>query len=360
MSRRGLTAALLAALGAACAAPPVAGAAGDPALEALRGRDAFASPRALGAAAAQAEARLAETAASLRAKDHPVKLAVVLGPSGAPSMRAYVRRMRRALDFRGTLVATAPGRAVVAIGPRPPAEITRDLRSGAVGRIADPVDRVVRAAELAVGTEAGNGSGSATRGLTALLALAVAGGAWAAAWGLRREKRRSGSALAAERARVRVELDALRARARDLASRPHPPPGAREELDRALASYSEGLVQLERSRRAEDARRAIVPLGDGLASLRRAAEALGEPLDPDRPYDGLCAVDPGHGPATTTVVPADEEDPVPACAHCVEEAVAGRPPHRRVVPFGGHDVPFDEAPRASALVASAYDTDRAR
>ena len=45
---------------------------------------------------------------------------------------------------------TAPGRPVIAVGPRPPADITLRLRAGAVGAVADPVDRVIRAAELAV------------------------------------------------------------------------------------------------------------------------------------------------------------------------------------------------------------------
>jgi hypothetical protein len=337
--------------GVASAAAPA-----DPALQALRAGDAYASPRALGAAAPDAQGRLVDTAARLQREGKAVKLAVVAGPSGAASMRAYARRLRRLLDFPGTLTITAPGRPVVAIGPRAPAAITKDLRSGQVGRIADPVERVVRAAELAVQAPRERGSGSSTRGLTALLALAVIGGAWAAAWGFRREMRRAGAALAAERARIRVELDVLRVRVRDLASRPDPPAAARAALDRAMSCYSTALVQVERSRRPEDVWRAIPDLESGLAALREAAHRLGEPVTEDDLYRGLCAVDPGHGTATTTVVPRDGQEPLPACDHCAEEAAAGRPPMRRMVPVEGRNVPFDEAPPAREIIQSGVHT----
>ena len=322
----------------------------DPAQRALLDRDAYASPTALGAAAPEAERRLAETASRLTAEGKDVKLAVVTGPAGAASMRAYARRLRRQLGFEGTLAITAPGRPVVAIGPRAPAEITRDLRAGQVGRIADPTERVIRAAEAAVQVTRDDGSGSSTKGLTALLALAVIGGAWAAAWGLRREMRSASSALAAERGRVRVELDALRARVRQLAARPDPPAAARDALDRAMGAYSTALVQVERSRRPEEVWRAVPDLEDGLAALQDAAERLGTPITRDALYSGLCAVDPGHGPATTRVVPRGGSEPIPACARCVDEEAAGRPPARRVVPVGGRDVPFDEAPPARDIV----------
>jgi hypothetical protein len=351
--RRALRGAL--ALALIVAAPGLAGSPRtDPALQALGARDFYASPGALGAGTAEAEKRLEETAARLTREGKFVKLAVVAGPTGAPSMRTYARKLRRQLTFSGTLVITAPERSVIAIGPRPPADITRDLRSGEVGRIDDPVDRVIRAAELAVQVPPDDGSGSSTKGLTALLALAVIGGAWAAAWGLRRETRRAGYALAATRGRVRVELDALRAHLRALATRPDPPPAARSAMDRAMGSYSTALVQLERSRRPEEVLRAIPDLEDGLSALDEAASALGAPIADDGLYEGLCAVDPGHGPATTTVVPRDGVAPIPACDDCAKEAEAGRPRTRRVVAVEGHDIPFDEAPRARELIPALH------
>jgi hypothetical protein len=131
-------------------APAALGA--DPALGALRAGDAYASPRVLGESALEARAQLAETAARLRAERRPVKLAVVAGPVGSPSMRAYARRLSAELGGTETLVVTAPGRAVVAVGPRPPAQITRALRAERVGRIANPVERVIAAALVGVAT----------------------------------------------------------------------------------------------------------------------------------------------------------------------------------------------------------------
>ena len=323
----------------------------DPALQALRSRDAYVSPQTLGPATAAGEARLAEAAESLAGSGHPVKLAIVAGPSGAPSMLTYARRLKRTLAYQGTIVVTAPSRPVVAVGPRAPAAITRDLRAGRVGQIADPIQRVVEAAGRAVGAPIDDGAGSGTLGVTVLLALAVIGGAWAAAWGLRREARRASAALAGERARVRVELDALRARARTLASRPDPSPAARGALDRAVAAYSEALVQIERARRPEEVRRAVPPLDRGLAALAEAARALGEPLEDGGLYEGLCAIDPGHGAATSMAVSADGDDALPACEQCAHDAAAGRPPSRRVVPIGGRHVPFDEAPPAREILS---------
>ena len=111
-------AASLAALSLAAAAPP-AGAA-DPAADALSARDAYASPRALGPLAPAAEAQLQEAADRLAERGQPVKLAIVAGPAGAPSMRVYARRLAdEVAGEEETLVVTAPGRAVIAVGPRP-------------------------------------------------------------------------------------------------------------------------------------------------------------------------------------------------------------------------------------------------
>lgn len=344
MPRAVITLALvLTAAGAAVAGSP------DPTFTALGLRDAYASPAALGSGAPEAERRLAEAVERLSREGKSAKIAVVTGPVGAPSMRAYARKLRRQLDYAGTVVVAAPDRPVVAVGPRAPADITNDLRAGEVGKIADPVDRAIRAAELAVQVAPDDGSGSSSKGLTALLALAVIGGAWAAAWGLRRETRRAASAVAASRGRVRVELDALRAHLREMAARPNPPAAARAAIDRAMGSYSTALVQLERSRRPEEVLRAVPDLEDGLEAMHQAADALGTPIPEDALYSGLCAIDPGHGPATTEAVPRGGAAALPACSACAHEAEAGRPPQRRVVAAHGRDVPFDEAPRACEL-----------
>jgi len=93
--------------------------AADPAESALAGADVDVSARVLGDAAPAAARELTEVAAELAAARRPVKLAIVAGPVGAPSMRAYARRLARAIGWAGTLVVTAPGRPVAAVGPRP-------------------------------------------------------------------------------------------------------------------------------------------------------------------------------------------------------------------------------------------------
>jgi hypothetical protein len=70
---------------------------------------------------------------------------------------------------------------------------------------------------------------------------------------------------------------------------------------------------------------------------------MGEPFAADRPFDGLCAADPGHGAASREGPVAGREGDAPVCAGCREAADAGRPPARRMLPRDGRPVPFDEA-----------------
>ena len=75
----------------------------------------------------------------------PVKLAVVAGPVGAPSMpRLRAAPAGRARPTTARWSSRRRGGAVAAVGPRATAEITRALRAGRVGRIADPVARLAR------------------------------------------------------------------------------------------------------------------------------------------------------------------------------------------------------------------------
>ncbi|MCU0306448.1 MAG: hypothetical protein MUE51_01515 [Thermoleophilia bacterium] len=342
-----LRSALLAGLVLALVGPGGAWAA-DPALDALRGSDAYVSTRVLGEAAEEGRARLAAVADELGRSGRPVKLAVVAGPTGAPSMRAYVRRLRQQLGFEGFVVATAPRRQTVAVGPRAPAEITRDLRRAQVGSIRNPVDRVEVAARSATGPSPEPDGGGAWRGLLALLGLALIGGAWAAAWGVRRERRHQRIALVDARARAAVQLDALAARADALAVRDDLPPAARPDLDRAIASARSVKAELDQARSAADVDLALPELRAGLAAVAEAQGATGDPVGDD-PFWGLCRVDPGHGPAVAEATPAGAGDAVPVCARCAERAAQGEPPARRMVPVGGHPVPFDEAGLGAGL-----------
>ena len=327
------------ALALVAAAPAVAA---DPVREALATGDAYVSPRALGPAAPAAEAQLAATAAELRRARRPVKLAIVVGPVGAPSMRVYAIRLSAALGFdEETLVVTAPGRPVTAVGPRPPAQITRRLRAGRVGQIANPVERVVRAAELAAPPAPEEGGG--TREVVILLALAGLGGVWAIAWGTRREARRERERMLEARAAMRVRLDALRGHATALARRDDLPAGARAPLEHALGAYAQAVAGLQQARSQADVA-ALEPLvRDGLRELARARGRAGDaPADED-PFAGLCGVDPGHGPATAEADLDDGLGATPVCAACREAADRGEPPRRRMIPSSGRPVPFTEA-----------------
>jgi len=336
-TRRALALGVLVA--AAAAAP--ARAAVDPAERALRHANSYVSPLARDVVSAKDAALLARRADRMVADGRPAKLAVVAGPYGAPSMRRYVRRLGRQLDAsRVTVVVTAPGRPVVAVGPRTPADITRALRSAHVNRLHDPVARVVRAADLAAPPPPG-AAGSALTGVVVLLGLGLAGGVWAAAWGVRRERRHARLALDEARAHARLRIDALRARADAVARRPFLPPAARALAEGSAAARERVSEAVTQATGAGQVEAAMAELPPAEATAAQAAALAGLAVNPDDPFDGLCAVDPAHGEATASAQPADAAEPVPVCAECARACASSDPPRRRTVPVGGRPVPFD-------------------
>ena len=336
---RATLAAPLAALALAAGAPL---AAADPAEDALSARDAYVSPRALGPAAPAAEAELQATADRLADRGQPARLAIVAGPAGAPSMLVYARRLAGEVAGEGeTLVVTAPRRAVIAVGPRPPAEITRRLRANRVGSIADPVERAVRAAELAV-PDPPDDEAWGTRAVLVLLGLAALGAAWAVAWAARRQARADRERMLEARAATAVRLDALAARAGALLERPGLPAAARAQAERAVAAHDEAAAGLRGARSAADVNRLAPAEREAAAALSRAAAAAGDEPPGDDPFAGLCAADPAHGPAVAEARIEGGEEPVAVCAACADEAAAGRPPRPRLVPIGGRPAPFTQ------------------
>ena len=316
--------ALALALAAALLGPAVARG-DDPALRALGGSDAYASRAALGAGAATARSRLAREARRLADRGQQVKLAVVEGPAGARTMRVYARNLREALGYEGTIVVSAPGRPAVAAGPRTPAEITLAVRRSGANRDPDPVDRVIRAAEAAAPPAP---AGSGWRGVLGFALLAALGALWAAAWGVRRERRRQRTAVADARALARLRLDALRARALDLRTRAGRPEAARRALDEVTAAADVVLADLESAGSAQDVDRAVASLDGAERRLREAAALAGEHLDPDAPFEGLCAVDPGHGAAAGARRGSAPASPRPRCARPARRRRAAAPRRR--------------------------------
>jgi hypothetical protein len=330
--------ALAAGVLALALAPTARGA--DPAVPALASDDVYVSPIATGPGTVRARARLDREARELADRRGGVKLAVVAGPAGARTMRAYVRRLRATLAYDGTLVVSAPDRPVIAQGPLSPAEITAAFRREHVNQLTDPVERVLAAAPLAAPPPP---AGSSLRGVVGLAVLALVGGAWAAAWGIRRERRHARVALIDARAIARLRLDAVRGHALDLDSRPDLPRAARATLREALAVADDARQAVETARSAEHVAGVEGNLDRAERLVGEAAARGGDPLDPAEPFAGLCSVDPGHGPATERGRVAEEEGLRPLCADCAAAGEAGQPRSRRVVPVRGRPVPFDEA-----------------
>lgn len=316
--------------------------AADPALVTLEDRDAYVSPRALGPASAAAEAELARAAAEMAERRQPAKLAVVLGPAGAPGMQAYARRLRRELGYEGTLVVTAPGRGVVAEGPLPRGTIAGRLRRTRADAVRNPTERVILAARTAAPPPLDEDEGG-TQAIIALLGLAVLGGGWAVAWGMRRESREQRRVIGDARAVMQVCLDALRARAIALTKRGGVPAEAQAHIQGGLAAYADGATRLKGARDVLTIDRVLLDLRRGLGELAAAGEIIGVAQPADDPFAGLCAVDPAHGRSVAPATVEDAPEPLEVCEDCRRAAEAGEPRSRRLIPAGRDEVPFSEA-----------------
>ena len=221
--------------------------------------------------------------------------------------------------------SSAPGRPVVAAGPRTPAEITLALRRSGANRDPDPVDRVIRAAEAAAPPAP---AGSWWRGVLGFALLAALGALWAAAWGVRRERRRQRTAIADAR---RAGPAAARRPARPRAGPAGPGRSPRRRPPRPGRGHGRGRRRPRRARvgrlGAEDLDRAVASLERAERRLREAAALAGEHLDPGRPRSRASA------PSTRATAPrATRRGSVPAsvrsrCARPARLAArAGAPP----------------------------------
>jgi hypothetical protein len=338
MTRR--IAALAAALVAALVLAGVATA--DPAREALDQGSAYVSPAVAGAGAGQAQARLEEVADELARGGRPVRIAVVSGPTGAPSMKAYATRLRSALGFGGLVVAVSPGRAIGVAGPRSQGAMTRDLRAARVGSITDPIRRADVAARAAAGPLVRPPASDTTRTLLALFGIALIGGVWAAGFGIRRNRRVRRQGMDERTAAARVRLDAIGARLDVLAVLPGHHARADDRLDAAIRVARRAQAELDRARAVEDVPHAEELVTEAFDLLRDAEREAGVPA-PDDPFQGLCRCDPAHGPGTTEALMRPDGLVRPSCRSCREKADEGHPQMRRMVPGPTGPVPFDLA-----------------
>jgi hypothetical protein len=268
-----------------------------------------------------------------------VKLALVAGPVGSPSLQVYARRLASKLDYGGTLIVTTRARAIAATGPRPTAEMTQALRAARVGRIRDPVGRLERAADVAA-PPAPDLDEQARRSALVLIALAVVGGGWAAAIGLGHQGRRLRREITEARGRARVCVDALRARTIALARRPDLPPDARAHVVHALAVYADAISSLPEMRRLEDVADFTPRIRAALDDIATTvSQVTGEAPTAD-PFAGLCGIDPAHGPAVTTPASAGDRALCEACRDAARRGDALAP---RMLFEDGEAVPFDTA-----------------
>ncbi len=308
-------------------------------LEALRERDAYVSPRVAGADAPTRERVLAVAAARLNDARRPVKLAVVFGPVGSPSIPVYARRLAAQLDYDGTLIITTRGRTIAATGPRPTAEMTRALRAERVGRIADPVARLTRAAEVAA-PPPDDLAAAGRRSALVLILIAVLGGGWATALGVGARGRRGRREMTEARGRARVCVDALRARTLVLARQPGLPPEARSHVEHALGVYAEAISSLPEMRRIDEVSAFTPRIREALDEIGAATAAVTGTEATADPFAGLCGIDPAHGPAVTT--PGGDGERA-LCAGCRAAAEEGETLVPRMLFEAGSAVPFDAA-----------------
>lgn len=330
-----VVAVLLCGAGSAAAAPRDDAAT----IAALASGDVYVSPRELGELAPVEAERLAARTAALAERGYAVKLALLASLGGADPF-IYAESLRGRLSFDGTLLVTTLHGRVGAAGVRAPGDLRRALRRMDGTRHPSPVERLIVASELSLPPPPHGGS--RWKGLAVLIGLTLLGAGWSISWGLRREQRRVRGMISEERAKLKVALDALQARARDLDAREDLPADARLLVDEALTHHAAGMAAVENGSSVPP-HDGVAALHAGLECLARGAEIAGHPFSPENPYDGLCAADPAHGAADGEAVLAGEQIPVPVCRGCASRADDGDPPWRRQVPRAGRPVPFDEA-----------------
>lgn len=335
---RGLALAAAALLALITATPAL----GDPALEALQQGSVYVSPVVTGAGTPDAQARLQATADDLDRGDRPVRIVVVPGPVGAASMSAYAASLRRDLGFGGLVVAVAPNRATGVAGPRSQAAMTRALREERVGAITDPVQRADAAARAAAGPLLAPSTSDTVRALLALLGLALIGGVWAAAFGIRRNRRVRREVLVDATAMARVRLDAIGARLDVLAVLPEHHARADDRLDAATRVARRAQAELDRAGAAEEVPGAEALVDEAFALLRDAEREAGVDA-PDDIFEGLCRCDPAHGPAVSEAPMRPDDLVRPSCRSCRERADEGNVQTRRMVPRPDGPVPYDAA-----------------
>ena len=170
--------------------------------------------------------------------------------------------------------------------------------------------------------------------------IALIGGVWAAAFGIRRNRRVRRDSLVDSTARARVRLDAIGARLGVLAVLPEHHARADDRLDAATRVARRAQAELDQAGAVEDVPAAEALVDEAFALLRDAEREAGVPSPAD-PFEGLCRCDPAHGHATTEAPMQPDGIVRPSCRTCRERADEGNPQTRRMVPGPEGPVAYD-------------------
>ncbi len=321
-------AALLVAGAIAAAAPRIQ----PEVLLALRHGDSYADPVFYQASVAR---QIRADAAELRRRGEDVKLAAVPFVPGR-DLTAYATALRTQLHYGGTLVVTTPHGNVAAAGPRDPISITVALTAIGADQVVDPAARLLAAAE--VSTPPPTDSGSGVRDLIVLVGVALAGGALAIGWGLRREQRRNHERTMESRGLLKVYADALGARARLLSAVRTDDPEAHGLVEAVEAYHAAADALIIHATTEPELAEGAHSLRSGFGDAERAGEIVGRPFPHATPFAGLCAVDPAHGAVANPSADGS------LCAACTGRLRSGQELVPRRVESGGVPLSFLEAP----------------
>lgn len=309
--------------------------------------------------------RLVTVATGLRQAGTPVKFVVMDARPDEPV--AYARSLRSRLSFAGdVLVLSARPRNLSIASPLSSSQVQRIYDDRLPVLKADPVaGMIVIATDLATrrpaaGTGSSGGApapaaaddaGSAVGGFV-ILALLVGAVVLVIVLVRRRGRARGVPVATADARSLDPLVDALAAQITDLDDDVQVAgdrtAAVREHYDVAVLAYGEARQTLEiPTPTPAQVAAAGATLEKGLRAARRTRAVLegrtpesadGEPL-----LEGMCAFDPKHGTATTTVeirTPTGDTAELPACANCAAQMARGEEPRFREIEQGGRRVPY--------------------
>ncbi|MGD9572916.1 MAG: hypothetical protein AB7V62_13585 [Thermoleophilia bacterium] len=314
--------------------------------------------------------RFEDAAADLRAAGTPSKFVILDARPADPV--AYARSLRQRLSFAGDVLVLSNQPRNLSIASSLPSGTVQAVYDARLPELRqDPVGGTISvASDLAArrgtgGSSSGSGAApvapaddgdeSSSGGGVFLVILLVGIGAiiLLVMFARRKAKARAAQAQVADARELDPLVDALAAQIADLDDDVQMAgtmtAAAREHYDVAVLSYGEARQVLEGppAPTPEQVRAAGLTLEKGLRAARRTRAVLeGRPpeaADQEPLLEGMCAFDPKHGKATTTVTistPSGDKAELPACARCADQMARGEEPQFREVEEHGQRMPY--------------------